>query len=727
MRRTLSPLLLLLPLLATAQDQYVVTPVDLAPGGVDFAPVLVDSMVVMCSLRDEGTVVVRDAETGDPLSDLYSFNWQEGHPSSPVLLSRDLKSEVNDGPASFSMGGTTICFTRNQVASTRKKDGQADHLGLFFAASDSGRWTPPVAFEYNSQVYNVMHPAFSPDGLTLYFASDMPGGQGGTDLYRSDLVDGVWEIPMNLGPAVNSEANELFPFAAADGTLYFSSNREGGLGKLDIYRCIHAGGRLLRPEAMPEPVNSPGNDVGYTSFITDRSGFLSSDRAGSDRIYAFRLMPKLFAECAAQQQNNYCYSFKEPGEFTKVIKELPVHYSWRLGDGTRVNGPTAEHCYKGPGTYRVELEIIDDASGEVFFNAASYELRIEDIEQPYITSADSTRSGRPTRLDAIHSNLPGRSLEEFHWDLGDGTFAEGRSIEHTWTDPGDHVVRLAVVGVKKGTRELYTQCVTRTVSVIRRFDDSGDQPVLTQYQDAQGTTHSFNFQALPFDQFALAAKENEDVRFSVQLFASTSRVELNDPRFAEIRKHYPVFERFDPVKGVYTYSVGQAKDLEGMYEVFKKVLELKFLDAEVAVIHADKVTDLSALELLTAQELDNSVVRASTVHFDNGKDSFSAEFHPQLDKLADLLVAHPQLRVVIEAHTDAVGSNSANMDLSQRRAQRILEYLAQRTDPGRIVPIGFGEEHPIADNRSPQGRAENRRVEFRLVMKDDQAYAPNKR
>ena len=134
MPRTLSPLLLLLPLLATAQDQYVVTPVDLAPGGVDFAPVLVDSMVVMCSLRDEGTVVVRDAETGDPLSDLYSFNWQEGHPSSPVLLSRDLKSEVNDGPASFSMGGTTICFTRNQLASTRKKDGQADRLGLFFAA-----------------------------------------------------------------------------------------------------------------------------------------------------------------------------------------------------------------------------------------------------------------------------------------------------------------------------------------------------------------------------------------------------------------------------------------------------------------------------------------------------------------------------------------------------------------------------------------------------------------
>jgi outer membrane protein OmpA-like peptidoglycan-associated protein len=720
-------LLLLLMLRSAAQEHYEVAPVDLSPPGVDYAPVLLDSSVVICSLRDQGTIVVRDAVSDDPLSDLYRFEWNAGRPSNPALLSPELASEVNDGPASFSLDGTTICFTRNQRASTRKRRGEEDRLGLFFAALIDGRWSKPAPFDYNSRVFSIMHPAFSPDGTHLYFASDMPGGLGGTDLYRSDLVDGQWDIPVNLGGSVNSDANELFPFIASDGTLYFSSDRGDGPGKLDIHQCRALGMKWNKAEVLPEPLNSAGNDMGYTSFRTDRSGFLSSDRSGSDRIYSFRRMPKLFAECGEQEDNNYCYSFNEPGEFSKLVEDLPLQYSWLMGDGMRINGSTAEHCYKGPGTYRVELEIIDSASGEVFFNAASYELRIDDIQQPYITSADTVRSGRATRLDALHTYLPGHTREEFHWDLGDGNFAEGRSIDHMWSVPGEHVVRLAVVGINENSRQVYTRCVTKTLTVIRRFDDSADQPVLTRYQDASGNVHAFNFQALPFDQFNIAARENEDVRFSVKILESTVRLDLNDARFAEVRKFYPVLERYDPEKGIYVYSVGQAKDLREMYEVFKKMLELEFMDAEVAVIHPDKVIDLSALELLTAQELNNSVVRESTVRFDNGKDTFGEDFRPRLDKLVDLLAAHPQVRMIIEAHTDALGSNAANLALSQRRAQRIADYLGQRTDMARLVPIGFGEEHPIADNGSATGRAQNRRVEFRLVLREDQAYAPKPR
>jgi outer membrane protein OmpA-like peptidoglycan-associated protein len=160
-----------------------------------------------------------------------------------------------------------------------------------------------------------------------------------------------------------------------------------------------------------------------------------------------------------------------------------------------------------------------------------------------------------------------------------------------------------------------------------------------------------------------------------------------------------------------------------MYEVFKKVLELKFMDAEVAVIHAEKVTDLSALALMNEQDLHNSVVRASTVLFDNGKATFADAFKPQLDKVMDLLKQHPALSVVIEAHTDANGSNDFNFKLSQQRAQSILDYFVEGGTSGdRLVPVGHGENHPIADNKTLDGRAQNRRVEFRLVMREDQAY-----
>ena len=184
-----------------------------------------------------------------------------------------------------------------------------------------------------------------------------------------------------------------------------------------------------------------------------------------------------------------------------------------------------------------------------------------------------------------------------------------------------------------------------------------------------------------------------------------------------------MYERYDPVRGTYAYSVGQAKDIASMYEVFQKVLELKFMDAEVTVIHAEKVTDLSALALLNERDLNNSVVRASTILFDNGKATFAQAFAPQLDKVLQLLKDHPQLNVVIEAHTDANGGNDFNFKLSQQRAQSIMDYFVQGGAQGeRLVPVGHGENHPIADNKSGNGRAKNRRVEFRLVMREDQAY-----
>ena len=722
MRRAFLSLPLLTALGVSAQESYVVSVVELVPLGQDYAPVLVDSTVVMCSLRErDGLVSYRDATTEDPFSDLYAFTWDGERASSPALLSENLSTPLNDGPATFTMDGGTICFTRNQSSAKGKTKKDDDRLGLFFSARIDGQWTTPVPFDYNSGAYNVMHPAMSADGRFLYFASDMPGGEGGTDLYFSELEPAGWSIPVNMGKGVNSEANELFPTIAANGKLYFSSNRDGGEGKLDIYACPVAGKKWGKPEALPIPMNSSGNDIGYASFATDRSGFFSSDREGSDRIYHFRKVVPFFTDCGEQQDNNYCYQFKEPGQLE--LGDLPVHYRWDMGDGSFVEGPEAQHCFKGPGRYVVELDLIDNASKEVFFNQASYELVIDDTHQPYITCVDSLRAGQKEVIDALHTYLPGMMAEEYHWDFGDGDFGTGRETRHNWTAPGQYTVKLAVLGTEHGTGNMKARCVTKTVHVIKRFEDVLDMPVASSYQDAAGTTHDFNFQALPFDQFSMAVQQNEDVRFSVELFASKDRISLNDPRFEEIRKFYPVYERYDPIRGTYTYSVGQAKDLTAMYEVFKKVMELQFLDAEVTAIHAEKVTDLSALALLNEQDLNNSVVRASTVLFDNGKATFSEDFKPQLDKVMELLKEHPALNVVIEAHTDAIGANDFNFKLSQQRAQGIMDYFVKSGAQGeRLVPIGHGENQPIADNKSLDGRAQNRRVEFRLVMREDQAY-----
>jgi outer membrane protein OmpA-like peptidoglycan-associated protein len=223
--------------------------------------------------------------------------------------------------------------------------------------------------------------------------------------------------------------------------------------------------------------------------------------------------------------------------------------------------------------------------------------------------------------------------------------------------------------------------------------------------------------------YDLSLQAGEDAQFSVELFASKQRVSLEDARFTEIKKYYPVFERYDPVRGEYSYSVGQANDLEGIYKVFQAVKELHFLDADVIVMQEEKVTDLSALDLLNSSELNNALVRASTVLFGNGAWEVDTSFAPQLDKIASLLKQHRSLDVVIEAHTDANGGNAYNLDLSQKRAQNILDRLHDRAIAAeRMVPVGYGEDHPIAGNDSDEGRAQNRRVEFRLVMREEQAY-----
>jgi outer membrane protein OmpA-like peptidoglycan-associated protein len=296
-------------------------------------------------------------------------------------------------------------------------------------------------------------------------------------------------------------------------------------------------------------------------------------------------------------------------------------------------------------------------------------------------------------------------------------------VAHAWKDPGTYTIRLDVLGMSSDGSRMTDQCVTRTIVVIQRFEDTEDAPVVARYQDASGTMRSFEYQALSFDQFEMAIREGEDATFSIELFASKDRMSLEDPKFAEVRKLYRVIERYEPERGVYTYSVGDSKDLAGLFEVYRKVKELQFLDAEAVVIHAEKVTDLSALALLTTRELDNTVVRESAVYFATGKSEVDARFIPQLDKIADLMLSHPGMSMVIEAHTDAVGRTDVNLKLSQDRAQRILDHLRSKgIEPQRLVPVGHGENNPIADNSTEDGRGLNRRVEFRIQVAEDQAY-----
>ncbi|MFZ1333691.1 MAG: PKD domain-containing protein [Flavobacteriales bacterium] len=709
-----------------AQEIFEVSQVDTHAQDDDYSPVLQDSGFVMCSIRENagGAVGFTDSRTNLPLSDLYWVPYQNGITGTPVIFSANLSTPVNEGPSTFNGNGDLICYTRNlnlpkKLSNLRNLNGQ---LGLFFSELREGNWTDPIAFEFNSTKHSVLHPALSVDGQQLVFASDMEGGLGGMDLYRCERSGDSWSEPVNLGPTINTEMNEVFPSIDRAGMLYFSSDRPGGKGQLDILSAPPRTIGWSSPTFLAAPVNSEANDYAYSNDPLRFFALFSSNRDGKDRIYrAKKTIPK-FRDCVEQELNNYCYAART---YPRAIAgQLPLEQVWDMGDGTRIPGNVAEHCYDKPGRYTVRILLIDKATGAIFHELSQNELVIESQIQAFVTAPDTVRTGRTLALDGAFSHVPGSAIAEYHWDFGDSSTITGNRVQHKFAKAGVYNVRLDLVMEPRSDGLITNKCNMKRIVVLDRFRDSDDMAVVATYQDATGQ-HTFEFQELPFDQMDMAAMVADDATFAVELFASKNRISLDDPRFIEIRKLYRVVERFDPERAVYTYSVGETNSMEELYEVFKKVRELEFMEAEVFALTEEKLVDMSQLQLASLDQLAHTKLITNSIHFEFGSSAIGEGSEAVLIEITGLLRQHPQLQLIIEAHTDNIGGDQYNFDLSQERAASVVKYLVGNDiSDERLMPIGHGENQPLVSNKTEKGRGQNRRVEFRMVVKgQEQATA----
>jgi outer membrane protein OmpA-like peptidoglycan-associated protein len=722
-------LLLSIPALLQGQEIHEVNAMSIPGIGEDYSPVWLDSGFVMCAVRENaGAIDFRDAETGKPLSDLYWVPLKNGIAGSPVLFSAKLSTPVNEGPASFTDGGKMICYSRNLVLPKRFSNlrGNAAQLGLFFSRLGDGAWSDPEPFTFNAPEYTTMHPALSPSGDSLVFVSNRNGSLGGMDLFLSVRQGETWSEPRSLGPTVNSTANEAYPSFQRNGALVFSSDREGGKGKLDLYLTSRSNSNWTSPVALPDPINSPFNEMGYGAGPDEHIALFSSDRNGTDGIFSVKRTVPKFRECSPQQPNNYCYRFHTRPHAASA--SLPLDHVWDMGDGTRMTGLHADHCYSRPGRYTVKSLLVDRRSGQVFHTLSSNDLDISDHVQAFIAAPDTVRTGRLVALNSDLSHLPGMQRSEYHWDLGDGQRQSGSAITHQFRTEGTFEMRLDILSRPDGMGMITNVCNTRTIVVIDRFREHEDMAVTATYQDAFGNTHVFSYQELPFDPSAIDLDHLEDAMFAVQLFATRERISLDDPRFAAIRKFFPVTERFDPLTSTYIYLVGEAKGLDEVYAVFRKVKELQFLDAEVFVMEVEHLMDLSQLDLVSLEELNTKKLRTNAIHFAYKSAMLDSSSNPVLDQVNELLLQHKDLMLVIEAHTDDIGGRAYNVELSQQRARTVVEHLlSMGVEPERLIPIGHGKNQPIASNKSGEGRALNRRVEFRMVVRgEEQAYQPKR-
>ena len=238
--------------------------------------------------------------TGDKKSEItgmknadvfFSKKNEKGEWERPEPVEGELNTEFDEGIVAFSPDAQTMYLTK-----ARRELNAPTSVEIYTSTRSDAKWSAPVKFEITADTLSTFgHPAVSPDGEYLYFVSDMPGGYGGKDIWRISLKERQGSL-VNLGPDINTEGNDDFPYVRSDGSLYFSSDGHPGMGGLDIFRATAVGDPAdlrWKVENMGFPINSAGDDFGIT-FGKGEDGFFSSNRGdarGYDHIYSFEYDP----------------------------------------------------------------------------------------------------------------------------------------------------------------------------------------------------------------------------------------------------------------------------------------------------------------------------------------------------------------------------------------------------------------------------------------------------
>jgi peptidoglycan-associated lipoprotein len=263
----------------------------------DFGPAYATadySSVYFTSSRDGSTGNAISGVTGQNFADIYfSKVDRKGTWSEPIPLGENINTEFDEGSPSLSKDFKSLYFTRCEKAKNKNFGCQ-----IYYSELEGEGWGKSKRIELASDSVIIAHPALSVDELTLYFVSDMDGGQGGKDLWKATRGSKgeEWGKPENLGAQINTSGDEVYPYVHADGTLYFSSNGHLGMGGLDIYKAKQKADGSWSIENMGYPVNSNFDDFGITFQNEQEKGFFSSNRSpkGDDDIFAFSLPPLKF-------------------------------------------------------------------------------------------------------------------------------------------------------------------------------------------------------------------------------------------------------------------------------------------------------------------------------------------------------------------------------------------------------------------------------------------------
>ena len=679
----------LIDTLEAAKSNIVVTNErTINTGQLEFSPAFYEDGIVFISSQKPlaKEKIFDDRIESSTMSIFLARRDENGQLSKPTAFSNALVSSLHEGPLTFDKTGENVYFSRNNNAENGKTATYTEgvsRLKIYTAQKKGeGNWSIPTELPFSENNSDACHPTISVDGDKLYFSSNRVGGYGGMDLYVSEKRNGVWSKPINLGPKVNTPKNEVFPYLHADGTLFYSSNGLPGSGNLDVYYLKNnrpdGSGGLGVPVNLGAPFNSDKDDFGFIIDVDMKNGYFTSGRsggAGGDDIYSFSmsqatLFENLNNEYVAEYDPNY--KGTAPNQGGNPNKSNP-------------NGSANPNSGGSNAAQSINVIVIDKQTGKPINDATAAYLNLSELSMSEIIADNNGKSVQIIKsdgtfaLELVESKMKNKRTNA----AGKAQIIASKTYSYLISASKKGYTTEQMV-VKKGELQndmvillsRPSDCITLTGKVKNNANGGPISYALVNFTNEKGEIKS-----LPSDEMgaftvclpcgrAYKAYATKDNAMSNVEMASTKDVDCGD---GVERSLAPIELRIAaPVAKDFTINEGSSFQLKNIYYNFND-----------ATIRPDARKDLEALYVV--------------------------------------MTKFPDMEIELASHTDARGNDFYNNDLSQRRAANAVQYLVNKgIDANRIVAKGYGES--MRRNRCADGvpcneneHKKNRRTEVKIT------------
>lgn len=737
----------------------------------EFCPVFYKDKMVFVSERTKDLVNYNEYEWNDqPFLNVYYSSVKNGTDGKPVFsphvkaFSSKINTNYHDGPVCFSPDQTTMYLTRVNYVVNKKDKNFINRPGIYVSHLKGSSWSKAVPLSINSTSYSVAHPCLSPDGQLLYFSSDMPGGQGGMDLYVSRKEGDSWGQPKNLGPDINTPGNEEFPYIRKDGQLYFSSDGRGGFGGLDVFTAVMSDGKISEIKNLGPPLNSYTDDFGIVFADDNTKGYFSSDRAGgkgSDDIYSFTALNKSLtvagnillskdgkdvagdAEVMLLNEDGKLLksSTTDKNGFFKFDNLDPdSKYMVKLDETDPRFAEKKKYYMTDENGKIIRVTVINDKGGKfVFTNLPADPNAMAEIGADDVSIAGNLLYGENpsmpmanTKVDLV--NEKGEIVQTVSTNaFGAFVFTNLPSDENFMVKVDESDTQLApntkiIITNKSGKEMQHTTSGTKGDFKFNFLASDKNSMQLMTVEDSElrfdlkGNLLNETKNPLANSQINLVDEKGHLLQ-SVKTDASGAFVFTNLPADQNIM--FSLDESDPTLKGFNKLYItdGKGKILKELTRIngFFRFTILPVDQNKMGQVYVDDPW-LKVLQLKNETKKDSLTI-VENIYYNYGEYKILPEAEKTLDKVINIMKNDPQLVIELSSHTDSRSSFEYNMKLSQQRAKAAVDYiLAHGISRDRISGKGYGESKLI--NKCADGvecteeeHAKNRRTEFKILRK----------